>query len=51
MPACLMIGLTSANSLKMNGATHQMFLQRNVHFPLRQNQEVPWEGEESPGKQ
>lgn len=50
MPAFLMIGLTSANWLKMNEATHQMFLPKKCAFFPQAGQEVPWEGEKSPGK-
>lgn len=32
MPACLVIGLTSANSLKTNGAPHRMFLPMKCAF-------------------
>lgn len=51
MPGFLMIGLTSTNWLKTNEAAHQMFFpMKCASFP-RANQEVPWEGEKSPGKQ
>jgi len=51
MPGFLMIDLTSANWLKMNEATHQIFLPVKCACFPRAEQEVPWEGEKSPGKQ
>lgn len=49
MPGFFIIVLASANWLKMNEASPQMFLLMKCAFSL--DQEVSWEGEKSPGKQ
>lgn len=50
MPGFLMIGLTSINWLKMNEDANHMFFPMKCAFFPQANQEVPWEGEKSPGK-